>query len=205
MMAERTGNRLEAFSDGVIAVIVTIMVLELKVPHADGLIGLRSVLPHLGIYLLSFLTVAIYWVNHHELCRRVHGITYGVLWANLGWLFVLSLVPYFTEYIAEKRYDPFSTAVYSAVLACVGAAYGVLRLAIVELQKRSKTYVEADQAEVRKHFWSWAFYIAAFVLAFWRPMVSLALDLVVTLLWIVPSFGTGVDCELVEHSHTATR
>src|SRR5215475_6834133 len=92
-----TGSRLEAFSDGVIAVIITIMVLELHVPHEDGLAGLWSVAPRLGVYLLSFFMVGIYWINHHELIRRTESVDYRVLWANLIFIFVLSLVPFFVE------------------------------------------------------------------------------------------------------------
>lgn len=184
--------------------IVTIMVLELKVPHEDGIAGLLSVAPHIGIYLLSFLTVAIYWVNHHELCRRTHSVSYAVLWTNLIWLFALSLIPYFTEYISEKHFDAFSTAVYGAVMVLAGFTYGLLRLAIAARQKASRTFAVADREEARKHVMSVALYTVAIPIAFWNTKVSLALDLLVTLVWIVPSFGTGAECE-TEHPHAATR
>jgi uncharacterized membrane protein len=106
---EMRATRLEAFSDGVIAVIITIMVLELRVPHENGLAGLWSVAPRLGIYLLSFLMVGIYWINHHDLIRRIETVDYRVLWSNLIFLFVLSLIPYFVEYLDEKSFDSFSS------------------------------------------------------------------------------------------------
>lgn len=202
--AERTASRLEAFSDGVIAVIVTIMVLELRVPHEDGLAGLMSVVPHLGIYLLSFLTVAIYWVNHHELCRRVHSVSYGILWTNLIWLFALSLIPYFTQYISEKHFDAFSTAVYGSALVLAGFTYGLLRLAIVARQKASNSYAEADREEARKHILSVLCYAIAIPMAYWSTRISLVLDLLVTLIWIIPSLGTRTNCE-TPHPHATTR
>src|SRR5215475_12798940 len=102
-----SSSRLEAFSDGVIAVIITIMVLELHVPHENGWVGLWSVAPRLSVYALSFMMVGIYWINHHELIRRAESIDYQVLWANLLFLFTLSLVPFFVDYVDEKNFDTF--------------------------------------------------------------------------------------------------
>src|ERR1700748_1256018 len=129
--SEMKSSRLEAFSDGVIAVIITIMVLELHVPRQNGLAGLWSVAPRLGIYLLSFLMVGIYWINHHELIRRTEVVDYLVLWSNLIFLFVLSLVPFFVDYLDEKNFSSFSTLLYDLTMLVAGAAFFLLRWAVM--------------------------------------------------------------------------
>ena len=108
-------GRLEAFSDGVIAVIITIMVLELKVPQADGMEGLRAVLPTIFLYLLTFVQIGIYWVNHHYMVDEVETVSHGILWANLVFLFCLSLFPFATDWIGVKGLSSFNTALYAAV------------------------------------------------------------------------------------------
>src|ERR1700754_1830670 len=121
-------TRLEAFSDGVLAVIITIMVLELKVPHRDGFAGLLSIAPTLFIYLLSFTFTGIYWVNHHHLIRRVEQCDHRVLWANLSYLFGASLLPFFTAYVIDKNSDAFSVALYAASMIFTGSCFFLLRL-----------------------------------------------------------------------------
>jgi uncharacterized membrane protein len=116
MSKQPTPNRLEAFSDGVIAVIVTIMVLDLKVPHADGLAGFLAVLPSIAVYLLSFLLTGLYWINHHALIDRLKHVDALILWANLFFLFTLSLIPFFTNYLVEKGIRPFPVGLYAASL-----------------------------------------------------------------------------------------
>ncbi len=144
--------RLEALSDGVIAVILTIMVLELHVPEAHGIPGFLRILPRLGIYALSFLMVGIYWVNHHELSRRTEMVNYRVLWANLLFLFALSLVPFFTDYVAEQNFDSFSTALYDAIMIVAGQGFLVLRLAINAMHKLHREPLpRQDRAETTKH------------------------------------------------------
>lgn len=183
-------TRLEAFSDGVIAVIITIMVLELHVPEAHGLPGFLHVLPRLGIYALSFLMVAIYWVNHHELCSRSETVNYRVLWANLLFLFVLSLVPFFTDYIEEHHFDSFATALYATIMLLAGQAFLVLRLALDSLRRsRGQTVATADRLETFKHIASLLLYIAAIPVAYYKPILSLGLNLLVTLIWIAPELG----------------
>ena len=125
-----TPARLEAFSDGVIAVIITIMVLELKVPHENGVAGLRAVLPTLSLYLISFAFVGIYWINHHHLIHRTEEADERILYANLGFLFCLSLLPFFTSYVLEKKMDSFSVAIYVASMILTGFSFLLLRLAI---------------------------------------------------------------------------
>jgi uncharacterized membrane protein len=187
---EMKSTRLEAFSDGVIAVIITIMVLELHVPLANGLAGFLTIVPRLGIYALSFFMVAIYWVNHHELCRRSESINYRVLWSNLLFLFVLSLVPFFTDYVEEKHFDAFSVALYTVVMMSSGGAFLVLRLALNQLhQLRGEPLPKQDRAETIKHVTSIVLYLAALPIAYYKPVLALLLNLLVTFIWIAPELG----------------
>ncbi len=188
---EMKSTRLEAFSDGVIAVIITIMVLELHVPELAGPRGLWSILPRLGIYALSFLMVSIYWVNHHELCRRTESVNYRVLWANLLFLFALSLLPFFTDYVAEHHFDSFGTALYDVILILCGQGFLVLRLALNAVHKtQTHELPRQDRFETRKHLDSLALYLSALPMAYYKPVLSLALNFAVTLIWIAPELGT---------------
>jgi uncharacterized membrane protein len=189
--SEMKSSRLEAFSDGVIAVIITIMVLELHVPRQDGLAGLWSMAPRLGIYLLSFLMVGIYWINHHELVRRTEVVDYRILWANLIFLFVLSLIPYVVDYVDEKLFDRFATILYDATMLLGGLAFFVLRWTVMRLQWKAGSLRSSDQAELRKHTVSLCIYLLAIAVAYYRPWLSLAITALVTVVWIVP--GAGVD------------
>src|SRR5580692_12275976 len=119
-------SRLEAFSDGVIAVIITIMVLELKVPSADGIAGLCAVLPTVFLYLLTFVQIGIYWVNHHYLVDEVETVSHGILWTNLLFLFCLSLFPFATEWIGVKGLSSFTTSLYATVSIFPGLGYMAL-------------------------------------------------------------------------------
>ena len=194
-------TRLEAFSDGVIAVIITIMVLELHVPEAHGMAGFLTILPRLGIYALSFLMVAIYWVNHHELCGRSETVNYRVLWANLLFLFVLSLVPFFTDYIEEHHFDSFATALYGVIMLLAGQAFLLLRLAINGMHDdHGEPLPKQDRAETTKHLASLALYVAAIPMAYYKPMFSLAMNFAVTLIWIAPELGTK---HALHHKHRA--
>ena len=188
--SEMKSSRLEAFSDGVIAVIITIMVLELHVPRQDGWAGLWSVVPRLAIYLLSFLMVGIYWINHHELVRRTETIDYWILWSNLLFLFTLSLIPYFVDYLDQKSFSPFATLLYECAMLIAGLAYLALRWAVMRVQRRSGSLQRRDEKELRKHSISLVIYLIAVPAAFYRPWLSLAVMATVTLLWIVPGAGT---------------
>jgi len=186
---EMRATRLEAFSDGVIAVIITIMVLELHVPHEDGPAGLWSVAPRLGIYLLSFLMVGIYWINHHDLIRRIETVDYRVLWSNLTFLFVLSLIPYFVEYLDEKGFDSFSTVLYDVEMLLAGATFFLLRRAVMRRQRQSGSLQTMDMKELWKHDVSLVMYLVSIGVAFYKPSLSLLIVALVTVLWIVPSAG----------------
>jgi uncharacterized membrane protein len=181
--------RLEAFSDGVIAVIITIMVLELKVPHTDGLPGLREILPTLGVYALSFLFVGIYWVNHHLLVHRIREASPRVLWANLVWLFCLSLLPFFTAYVHDKHMDSFSVALYASSLMLTGFGFMLLRMTINDRRRVEGTFEHADLAVQLKHWGSLATYTLCIPLAWYHPQLTLGIIGLITLVWIVPTLG----------------
>ena len=183
--------RLEAFSDGVIAVIITIMVLELHVPAADGAAGLLAIGPRIGIYALSFMLVGIYWINHHELLRRTDVVDYRTMWANLLFLFALSLIPFATAYIGAKHFDTYSAALYQGVMIFTGITFLLLRVGINKLHSRHEPLHHQDRAEMVKHVLSIALYLLALLVAFLHPLVSLALNLLITFIWIAPEFGTG--------------
>lgn len=172
--------RLEAFSDGVIAVIITIMVLELKVPAMDGMAGVRAALPAVFLYLLSFLQVGIYWVNHHYLIDEVETVGHGTLWANLIFLFCLSLFPFATDWIGNKGLSPFSTALYAAVSLLPGVSYSALW---VQVRAQSAAPPHATWG---KQISSICLYLGAIPAAFYRPKLSLAMIATVAVMWILP-------------------
>lgn len=189
MAATFSPSRLEAFSDGVIAVIITIMVLELKVPHESGTAGLRSIVPMLLIYLLSFTFTGVYWVNHHELVGRLHKCNNRILWSNLAWLFALSLMPFFTANVIEHDLDSFSTAIYSACMLCAGASFLLLRYAVdCQLERDRRNSVVTSTLRL-KHWGSLGFYLLGIVIAPFEPKLALASTACVTLIWIVPTLG----------------
>lgn len=172
--------RLEAFSDGVIAVIITILVLELRVPGPDGLAGLRVVMPAIFLYLLTFVQIGIYWVNHHYLVDEVETVSHGILWTNLLFLFCLSLFPFATEWIGVKGLSSFTTALYAAVSIFPGLGYMSLWSQI-----RSKSTAPALE-NGGKQIASVALYLAAVPMAYVRPVASLALIAIVAVLWLLP-------------------
>jgi uncharacterized membrane protein len=188
-MAHYAPARLEAFSDGVIAVIITIMVLELKVPHQDGIDGLRAVLPTLCLYLISFAFTGIYWINHHHLCHRTEEADELILYANLGFLFCLSLLPFFTSYVLEKKMDSFSVALYVASMIVTGFSFLLLRLAIARRLRHAGTFEAEDKAIERKNWLTLFIYVVAIPLAFQHPQMALGLVGFVTIIWITPTTG----------------
>ena len=173
-------GRLEAFSDGVIAVIITIMVLELKVPVQDGVAGLRIVMPTVFLYLLTFTQVGIYWVNHHYLIDEVETVSHGILWANLGLLFCLSLFPFATDWIGIKGMSHFSAAMYAAVSLLPALSYTVLWIEV-----RSESAVP-PHAGWGKMICSLCLYLAAIPVAYLSPLLSMALIGVVAAIWLLP-------------------
>ena len=172
--------RLEAFSDGVIAVIITIMVLELKAPAPDGVAGLIVVLPAIFLYLLTFAQIGIYWVNHHYLVDELETVSHGILWANLVFLFCLSLFPFATDWISVKGLSSFTTALYAAVSIFPGLGYMALWV-----QVRSQSSAPAH-ASWGKQIASVSLYLTAIPMAYVQPFASLALIGIVAVLWLLP-------------------
>ena len=177
--------RMEAFSDGVIAVIITIMVLEMKVPHGEDFASLRPILPVFLTYVLSFIYVGIYWNNHHHMLHACSRVTGSVLWANLHLLFWLSLVPFTTGWMGENHFTPLPTAAYGAVLLMAAIAYWILQQLIIGAQGAESILRRAVGMDWKGKLSPLA-YIAGIVLAFWQPWISLALYVGVALIWLVP-------------------
>src|SRR6267378_2573335 len=178
-------TRLEAFSDGVLAIIITIMVLELKVPHAIELAALKPVLPVLLSYVLSVIYVGIYWNNHHHLFQVTEQVSGGILWANLHLLFWLSLFPFTTAWIGESHVAAIPTAIYGFVLLMAAIAYYVLERAIIAKQGR-ESFLALAVGKDRKAKISLALYLAAIPLAFVSSWIASALYVFGALLWLIP-------------------
>jgi uncharacterized membrane protein len=178
-------GRLEAFSDGVIAIIITIMVLELKVPHGDTLEALQPLLPVLLSYVLSFVYVGIYWNNHHHMLHATRHVTGPMLWANLHLLFWLSLVPFATSWMGENHFAALPVALYGGVLIMAAAAYFILQQLIMAAQGPDSLLRKAFGADL-KGKGSLVIYAIAVPTAFAAPKVSLALYVCVALIWLVP-------------------
>jgi uncharacterized membrane protein len=178
-------NRLEAFSDGVLAIIITIMVLELKVPHVTDLAGLKPLLPVFLSYVLSFLYVGIYWNNHHHMFHSTRHVSGGILWANLHVLFWLSLFPFTTGWMGENHLAPTPTAIYGFVLLMAAIAYYILQQTIIVLQGRDSLLKKAVGKDWKGKL-SPLCYLAAIPLAFVSPWIASGLYVIVALLWLVP-------------------
>jgi uncharacterized membrane protein len=178
-------GRLEAFSDGVIAILITIMVLELKVPHGADFAALRPLLPVFLTYVLSFVNLGIYWNNHHHMLHATERVNGRILWANLHLLFWLSLIPFTTGWMGENHFAPLPTAVYGAVLLFSGLAYLVLAYAIVAEHGPHSRLAEAMGRD-RKGKLSLVLYAVAIPLAFVNQWISDAIYVAVALIWLVP-------------------
>jgi uncharacterized membrane protein len=185
-------NRLEAFSDGVLAIIITIMVLELKVPHPtdevphpDKLADLKDLLPVFLSYVLSFIYVGIYWNNHHHMFQSTKHVTGGILWANLHLLFWLSLFPFTTGWMGENHLAATPTAVYGFVLLMAAVAYYILQRTIIVQQGRNSLLAAAIGKDWKGKI-SPLCYLAAIPLAFVSPWISSGLYILVALMWLVP-------------------
>ncbi len=180
-----TKNRLEAFSDGVLAIIITIMVLELKVPHGDTITVLKPLLPQLLSYVVSFIYLGIYWNNHHHMLHTVQRVTGALLWANLHLLFWLSLVPITTAWIGENHADATPVAMYGAVLLMAAIAYFILQQVIIAAQGKDSVLKKAIGTDLKGKA-SPILYAAAIGSAFWSPWIAIALYVFVALMWLVP-------------------
>jgi uncharacterized membrane protein len=178
-------GRMEAFSDGVVAILITIMVLELRVPHGADLAGLRPLIPVFLSYVLSFIFLGIYWSNHHHLLHAISHVDGRILWANLHLLFWLSLIPFVTGWMGENRFAALPVALYGIVLLLAAVAYFILTRALIALHGRESVLATAVGRD-RKGKVSIVIYLAAIPLAFVNPWISCALYVLVAILWLIP-------------------
>jgi uncharacterized membrane protein len=178
-------GRLEAFSDGVMAIIITIMVLEIKVPHGDTLNDLRPLLPVLLSYILSFVYVGIYWNNHHHMLHATTTVTGAMLWANLHLLFWLSLFPFATGWMGENHFTALPTALYGAVLLMAAIAYYLLERTIIRAQGPASILQQAVGRDWKGKL-SPLLYVTAIVATLLSPVISQMIFVAVALIWLIP-------------------
>jgi len=178
-------NRLEAFSDGVLAIIITIMVLEMKVPHGEDLAALQPLLPVFLSYVLSFVYVGIYWNNHHHMLHATTRVSGGVLWANMHLLFWLSLFPFVTGWMGENHFAAMPTALYGGVLLMAAIAYWLLQRCIIASEGASSVLARAVGRDLKGKL-SPLVYVLSIGLAFWNQWLAQAGYVLVALLWLVP-------------------
>ena len=193
-------SRLEAFSDGVIAIIITIMVLEMKVPHGAELQSLRPLWPVLLTYVLSFIYVGIYWNNHHHMLHATNRVSGGALWANLHLLFWLSLVPFVTGWMGEHHHAAVPTAAYGVVLLMAAVSWTILQTTLTRQRDHNAALARAINRDFKGKL-SLGLYLAAIPLAYVETWASIAIYVVVALIWLVPD--RRIERVLAEH-HEAT-
>lgn len=191
-------GRLEAFSDGVIAILITIMVFDLKPPVGSDFSALLSVLPLVGTYLLSFLYLGIYWNNHHHMLQAAQHIDGRVLWANLHLLFWLSLLPFATNWLRLSNFGPLPAAVYGVVLLLAAVAYTLLQELIIQVDGPDSTLREAIGSDFKGKF-SMACYALGIGLAFVSPWIAMGVYVLVSLLWLVPD--RRIESKVIDTEH----
>jgi uncharacterized membrane protein len=179
-------TRLEAFSDGVLAIIITIMVLELKVPHESTFEALKTLLPVFSSYILSFVLIGIYWGNHHHLLHTVSQVTSSMIWANLHLLFWLSLIPFATAWMGENNFGKYSVICYSVLLILCAIAYTILQSTVMKNHIVTEKLEKALKKQEKKGYISLTAYTLAAIFAFINPGISAALFVAVAVLWIIP-------------------
>ncbi|MCB0465592.1 MAG: DUF1211 domain-containing protein [Aequorivita sp.] len=178
-------NRLEAFSDGVLAIIITIMVLELKVPHGTNIEALAPLLPVFLSYILSFIYIGIYWNNHHHMMHAVKKVNGGILWANLHLLFWLSLIPFATGWMGENNFAELPMALYGIVLLMAAIAYFILQNRILAVQGKDSLLSKALGKDLKGKA-SPVIYLIAIISAFYIPWIAGSLYILVALMWLIP-------------------
>ncbi len=178
-------NRLEAFSDGVIAIIITIMVLEMKVPHGSDFVSLKPLLPVFLSYVLSFMYVGIYWNNHHHMLQTVKHVTGGILWANLHLLFWLSLFPFVTGWMGENHFAAMPAGLYGLVLLMAAIAYFILQKSIIVSQGENSLLSKAVGRDLKSKLSS-LLYVVGVLAAFYSPILSGLIYAAVALMWLIP-------------------
>ncbi len=181
-------SRLEAFSDGVLAIIITIMILELKIPEGTSLQAVRPLWPALCSYILSFVFIGIYWVNHHHLLHTVKKVNGAIMWANMLLLFSLSLVPFATGWMGATRFDKITVAIYGALLLICGLSFTILAAVIKKTYSQDTSITDALNKSKPKSILSTLFYIASIPISlFVNPLLSALLFVIVSVMWIIPS------------------
>lgn len=188
-------GRLEAFSDGVIAIIITIMVLELKVPHSTEVTALVPLIPIFLSYVLSFIFIGIYWNNHHHMLQAVRQVNGRILWANMHLLFWLSLTPFVTSWMGENHFTAWPAALYGVVLMCSGIAYYILSQALIAHHGKNSPLAKAVGNDFKGKI-SVVIYAAAIPLAFVHSWISLGMYVLVAIMWLVPD--SRIEHTLVE-------
>lgn len=191
-----TKGRMEAFSDGVLAVIITIMVLEMKSPRGTSLADLKPVVPVFFSYVLSFIYIGIYWNNHHHLLHATQRVNGATLWANLHLLFWLSLIPFTTAWLGENHLSPWPLAVYGLVLLLAAIAYFILTRTLIRLHGSASTLAKSIGSD-KKGKLSPFIYLAAILLAFVQPWASVACYVAVAIIWLVPD--RRIERNVAEH------
>ena len=195
-------TRLEAFSDGVIAILITIMVLELRIPEGADWDSVQPIVPVFLTYVLSFVFLGIYWSNHHHLLHMADRITGGIMWANLHLLFWLSLIPFATGWTGRNHFEPLPTAMYGAVQLLSAVSYTILVRMIIAAQGPSSRLKAAIGSDA-KGYLSLAMYAAAIPLAFVNRWIAYALYVAVVLMWLVPDRRIERRLDAESHSHRA--
>jgi uncharacterized membrane protein len=182
-------SRLEAFSDGVIAIIITIMVLEFKTPHDTGWKSLAAQIPVFLSYLLSFIFIAIYWGNHHHLISTTSHVNASIIWANMNLLFWLSLIPFATGWMGENHFAQNTVVLYAVLLLICGISFTILQICIERICRNNPRLLEAFAGLRRKGFFSAACYVLAILLAYVNTLYSAILFCVVSVRWLIPDKG----------------
>jgi uncharacterized membrane protein len=191
-------GRLEAFSDGVLAIIITIMVLELKVPHEPTLEAMKPLVPKFLSYVLSFVFLGIYWNNHHHLFQAVRHVNGRILWANMHLLFWLSLVPFVTDWMGETNFKSMPVAAYGVDMLLAGLAYFILTQVLIAHQGPDSTIVQAVGHDYKGKV-SVGLCLLAIPLAFLEPLISCALFVIVAVMWLIPD--RRIERTLAKHEH----
>jgi uncharacterized membrane protein len=179
-------TRLEAFSDGVLAIIITIMVLEIKTPHNTSWTALTEQLPVFSSYLLSFIFIGIYWGNHHHMITAVHHVNAAIIWSNLNLLFWLSLIPFATGWMGENHYAQNTVVFYATLLLVCGISFTILQICIERISKNNARLTEAFANLKRKGIFSLSCYILSIGLAYYNTLFSAILFCIVAIRWLIP-------------------
>ncbi len=180
-------TRMEAFSDGVIAIIITIMVLEMKSPEGTDWVNIKPLLPKFLSYSLSFLFIAIYWVNHHHLMHTVKNVVPSIMWANINLLFWLSLIPFATAWMGENHFERITVVAYSVLALLCGVAFNILQTTIVRSQRNEKQLEEIIKPKGWKSIGSVLLYLIAIPIAiYFNPAISGGIFFIVSMIWLIP-------------------